>query len=154
MVCNAGYKKELRDRYLEIVFNEGEPGKVLAEEMFQTFESLLIIRFGDIIFQRGELWMVISPKISQELIDEINGRLNIVDLIANSPKVMNFHSIGNGNYAGHTNPNSQSKASLKVNRNTGEWHDKATSIGGMPIHWISYEAGYTVLQGTELLRNS
>ena len=50
-----GYEKELVDQYLEIVFNEGEPDKVLAEEMFQTFESLLMIRFGDIVFQRGEL---------------------------------------------------------------------------------------------------
>lgn len=48
-------EKELLDRYLEIVFNEGEPDKVLAEEMFQTFESLLLIRFEDIVFQKGEL---------------------------------------------------------------------------------------------------
>ncbi len=48
-------EKELLDRYLEIVFKEGEPDEVLAEEMFQTFESLLMIRFGDIVFQKGEL---------------------------------------------------------------------------------------------------
>jgi DNA primase catalytic core len=95
--------------------------------------------------------MTISLRFSQGLIDEINGRLNIVDLIGNSPKVMNFHSIGNGNYAGHTNPNSQSKASLKVNGNTGEWHDKATNIGGMPIHWVGYEAGYTIFRGRDFL---
>ena len=95
--------------------------------------------------------MAISLRFSQGLIDEINGRLNIVDLIGSSPKVKNFHSIGNGNYAGHTNPNSQSKASLKVNGNTGEWHDKATGIGGMPIHWIGYEAGYTVFKGRDFL---
>ena len=49
----SGHEKELVDQYLEIIFNEGEPDIVLIEEMFQTFESLLLIRFGDLIFQRG-----------------------------------------------------------------------------------------------------
>jgi hypothetical protein len=51
----SGHEKELVDQYLEIIFNEGESDKVLAEEMFQTFESLLIIRLGDIVFQRGDV---------------------------------------------------------------------------------------------------
>lgn len=92
-----------------------------------------------------------STSIDQGIIDEINNGLNIVDLIGKSPKVMNFRHTSGGQYVGHTNPDSKSKASLKVNSLTGEWHDLAAGIGGRAIHWIGYEAGYTNFTGKDFI---
>jgi putative DNA primase/helicase len=92
-----------------------------------------------------------STSFEQDTIDEINNRFNIVDLIGNSPKVMNFRHASGGQYVGHTNPDSKSKASLKVNSLTGEWHDLAAGIGGRALHWIGYEAGYTDFTGRDFI---
>jgi putative DNA primase/helicase len=92
-----------------------------------------------------------SASFEPETIDEINNSFNIVHLIGNSPKVMNFRHSSGGQYVGHTNNDSKSKASLKVNSNTGEWHDLAAGIGGRALHWIGYEAGYTNFTGNDFI---
>ena len=92
-----------------------------------------------------------STSFEPETLDEINNSFNIVDLIGNSPKVMNFRQTSGGQYVGHTNLDSKSKASLKVNSLTGEWHDLAAGIGGRALHWIGYEAGYTNFTGRDFV---
>lgn len=84
------------------------------------------------------------PGIPHEEIDRINTAFNLVDLIGSSTKAMNFKPAGNGQYTAHTNPNSESKASLKINGLTQEWTDKATGAGGKALQWIGYEAGYSI----------
>lgn len=51
----ADYEQELFDRYFEIVFNEADPDKELAKEIFQAFGCLSFIRFGDTVFTKGEI---------------------------------------------------------------------------------------------------
>jgi DNA primase catalytic core len=88
---------------------------------------------------------------TQDTLDKIINSLNIVDLIGNSPKVMDFRHVSGEQYVGHTNPDSNSKASLKVNGQTGEWHDLAAGIGGRALHWVGYEAGYTDFTGRDFI---
>lgn len=92
-----------------------------------------------------------STSFEQETLDEIDNSFNIVDLVGNSHKVMNFRHASGGEYVGHTNPDSKSKSSLKVNSLTGEWHDLAAGIGGRALHWIGYESGYTNFTGKDFI---
>ena len=73
-----------------------------------------------------------------EVIDRINDSLDIVDLIRNSPKALNFQGSGD-RYTAHTDRNSQSGASLIITPSEQKWHDKATGEGGLTFNWIAYE---------------
>lgn len=92
-----------------------------------------------------------SYRFDQDLMNKINGSFNIVDLVGNSSKVIGFRNTSGGQYVGYTNPNSRSKSSLKVNSLTGEWHDMAAGVGGVALHWIGYEAGFTNFTGQNFI---
>ncbi|WP_157197176.1 hypothetical protein [Methanosarcina lacustris] len=47
------YEKDLVDRYFQVMYREEGPNQQLANEMFQKFDSLVVLRFGNVVFTRG-----------------------------------------------------------------------------------------------------